>query len=154
VVLVGELRDAETVRAALTLAETGHLVLSTLHSPTATQAVRRIVDIFPVSEHAAVRAQLAEVLQGILSQALLPRIGGGRVLACELLVANNAVRALIREDRAHQLPSQIESGQARSGMQSMSQALAALLRAGSIAEEIAAEQAAALGPCRPDGTKS
>lgn len=150
-ILVGEMRDPETIRAALTLAETGHLVMSTLHSRTAAQAPRRIIDSFPVSEHAAIRAQLAEVLQGVLAQTLLPRVDGGRVLACELMLATAAVRSLIRDDKMHQLQSQIESGQARSGMRSLMQSIASLRREGAISATTAEREG--LPPGATEGSR-
>ena len=118
VVLIGEMRDLETIQAALSIAETGHLTLATLHTNSAAQTVNRIIDVFPADQKATVRAQLSMVLEGIISQALLPRIGGGRVLCCEILVATMAVRSLIRDDKVHQIQGIIEIGQ-KFGMQTM-----------------------------------
>lgn len=133
VVLVGELRDGETMRAALTLAETGHLVLSTLHSTSAPEAPDRIIDSFPAAEQAQVRAQVASVLRAVIAQRLLPRrSAAGRVLACELLVATAAVRNLIREGKTHQIPSLLQAGRRSHGMQAMADALAELARTGAI----------------------
>jgi twitching motility protein PilT len=124
VVLIGEMRDLETVASALTVAETGHLVLSTLHTNSAVQTISRIIDIFPASQQPQVRAQLSLVLQGVISQQLIPRIDGrGRVLAVEVMIPNPAIRNLIREEKIHQIYSQMQMGQARFGMQTMSQSL-------------------------------
>ncbi|MCX7991191.1 MAG: PilT/PilU family type 4a pilus ATPase [Proteobacteria bacterium] len=129
VVLVGELRDKETIEAALTIAETGHLCLATLHTNSAVQTINRIIDVFPPHQQPQVRAQLSFVLEGILCQQLLPRLGGkGRVMAMEILVPNPAIRNLIREDKLHQVYSQMQMGQIKSGMQTMNQALAGLLQ--------------------------
>ncbi|NLE00091.1 MAG: type IV pilus twitching motility protein PilT [Fibrobacter sp.] len=118
VVLIGEMRDLETIQAALSIAETGHLTLATLHTNSAAQTINRIIDVFPAEQKATVRAQLSLVLEGIISQALLPRIGGGRVMACEIMIATMAVRSLIRDDKIHQLQGMIEIGQ-KYGMQTM-----------------------------------
>ena len=127
VVLVGEMRDLETMEAALTIAETGHLVFATLHTNSAVQAISRIVDVFPAHQQPQVRAQLSFVLQGIVTQLLLPRANTpGRVLAMEILVPNPAIRNLIREDKIHQMYSAMQTGQSGSGMQTLNQALAAL----------------------------
>lgn len=127
VVLVGEMRDLETIEAALTIAETGHLVFATLHTNSAIQSVNRIIDVFPPHQQAQVRAQLSFVLEGIISQLLLPRAGApGRVLAQEVLIPNAAIRNLIREDKVHQIYSQMQMGQSEHGMQSMNQSLFSL----------------------------
>ncbi|MBN1576201.1 MAG: type IV pilus twitching motility protein PilT [Chitinispirillaceae bacterium] len=118
VVLIGEMRDLETIQAALTIAETGHLTLATLHTNSAAQTVNRIIDVFPSEQKTTVRAQLSMVLEGIISQALLPRTGGGRVMCCEILITTMAVRALIRDDKVHQIQGIIEIGQ-KYGMQTM-----------------------------------
>ena len=124
VVLVGEIRDLETMETALRLSETGHLVLSTLHTNSAAQTIHRIMDLFPSDQQERVRTQLSFVLEGILCQQLLPRLDGrGRVLAVECLVPNAAVRNLIREGKIHQIYSQMQMGQAKFGMQTMNQAL-------------------------------
>lgn len=129
VVLVGELRDKETIEAALTIAETGHLCLATLHTNSAVQTINRIIDVFPPHQQPQVRAQLSFVLEGILCQQLLPKIGGkGRIMAMEILVPNPAIRNLIREDKLHQVYSQMQMGQTKSGMQTMNQALASLVQ--------------------------
>jgi len=125
VVLIGEMRDLETIQAALSIAETGHLTLATLHTNSAAQTINRIIDVFPADMKETVRAQLSMVLEGIISQALLPRVGGGRVMACEIMVATMAVRSMIREDKVHQLQGIIEIGQ-QHGMQTMNSQLALL----------------------------
>jgi twitching motility protein PilT len=127
VVLVGEMRDLETIEAALTIAETGHLVFATLHTNSAVQSINRIIDVFPPHQQSQVRAQLSFVLEGVISQLLLPRAGTpGRVLALEVLVPNAAIRNLIREDKVHQIYSQMQVGQAKHGMQTLNQSLYAL----------------------------
>jgi twitching motility protein PilT len=127
VVLVGEMRDLETIEAALTIAETGHLVFATLHTNSTVQSINRIIDVFPPHQQSQVRAQLSFVLEGVCSQLLLPRAGGpGRVLALEVLVPNAAIRNLIREDKVHQIYSQMQVGQMKHGMQTMNQALHSL----------------------------
>jgi twitching motility protein PilT len=124
VVLIGEMRDLETVASALTVAETGHLVLSSLHTNSAVQTINRIIDIFPSTQQPQVRAQLSLILQGVVSQQLLPRLDGrGRVLAVEVMIPNPAIRNLIREEKIHQIYSQLQVGQLKFGMQTMSQAL-------------------------------
>jgi len=123
VVLIGELRDLETIKIALTLSETGHLTLATLHTNTAVQTVNRIIDVFPPHEQSQVRAQLSFVLEGILCQTLIPKIGGGRVLAVEVLVPTPAIRNLIREDKVHQIYSQQQIGQEKWKMQTLNQSL-------------------------------
>lgn len=122
VVMVGEMRDLETIAAALTIAETGHLTLATLHTNSAAESIHRIIDIFPPHQQRQVRAQLAFVIEGVCTQQLLPRIGGGRVLAAEIMVATPAIRALIRDQKEHQIYSLIQAGQ-KYGMQTMNQAL-------------------------------
>ncbi len=127
VVLVGEMRDLETIEAALTVAETGHLVFATLHTNSALQSINRIVDVFPPHQQAQIRAQLSFVLEGVISQLLLPRAGSpGRVLAMEILIPNPAIRNLIREDKVHQIYSQMQVGQLKHGMQTLNQSLHAL----------------------------
>jgi twitching motility protein PilT len=124
VVLIGEMRDLETVASALTVAETGHLVLSSLHTNSAVQTINRIIDIFPSTQQPQVRAQLSLILQGVVSQQLLPRLDGrGRVLAVEVMIPNAAIRNLIREEKIHQIYSQLQVGQLKFGMQTMSQSL-------------------------------
>src|SRR5438105_190341 len=126
VVLVGEMRDLETVGAALTIAETGHLTLATLHTNSCAQTMNRIIDVFPTDQQSQVRAQLSLVLEGVLSQQLIPKIGGGRVMALEIMVSTPAVRNLIREEKIHQIYSAMQSGQ-KFGMQTMNQALVELI---------------------------
>lgn len=127
VVLIGEMRDLETIEAALTIAETGHLVFATLHTNSAAQSINRIIDVFPPHQQAQVRAQLSFVLEGVLSQLLLPRAGApGRVLSMEVLVPNAAIRNLMREDKVHQIYSQMQVGQGKHGMQTMNQSLYSL----------------------------
>jgi twitching motility protein PilT len=124
VVLVGELRDLETIEAALTLAETGHLCLATLHTNSCAQTINRIVDVFPPYQQTQIRAQLSFVLEGVMSQTLIPRMGTkGRALALEIMVPNAAIRNLIREDKVHQVYSQMQIGQEKFGMQTMNQSL-------------------------------
>lgn len=126
VVLVGELRDLETIEAALTLSETGHLCLATLHTNSCAQTINRIVDVFPPYQQTQIRAQLSFVLEGVISQSLIPQIGGGRALSMEIMVPNPAIRNLIREDKVHQIYSQMQVGQEKFGMQTMNQSLYAL----------------------------
>lgn len=131
VVLVGEMRDRETMESVLTIAETGHLVFSTLHTNNASQAPDRIVDIFPEHMQSQVRQQLANVLSGIVSQRLIPRVSGGRVVAAEIMLATPAVKALIREGKSHQLPNAIATG-ATDGMIQMDKVLADYVSRGEI----------------------
>ena len=124
VVLVGEMRDLETIESALVISETGHLTFATLHTNSAVQSVNRILDVFPPYQQPQVRAQLSFVLQGILAQQLMPKASGqGRVLCTEVMVPNPAIRNLIREDKVHQIYSQMQVGQAKFGMQTMNQSL-------------------------------
>jgi twitching motility protein PilT len=125
VVLVGEMRDLETIEAALSISETGHLAFATLHTNSASESINRIVDSFPTNQQEQVRVSLSFSLQAIVSQCLIPRVGGGRVLALEVMVATPAIRALIRDDKVHQLYSMIQSGQ-KYGMKTMNQSLAEL----------------------------
>jgi twitching motility protein PilT len=128
VVLVGEMRDLETIEATLTIAETGHLVFATLHTNSAVQSINRVIDVFPPHQQAQIRAQLSFVLEGVMSQLLVPRTGSaGRALALEVLMPNAAVRNLIREDKVHQIYSQMQIGQGKHGMQTMNQSLFSLL---------------------------
>lgn len=131
VILVGEMRDLETIDAALTLAETGHLVFTTLHTNSAAQTADRIIDVFPPHQQQQIRMQLANVLLGVVSQRLLPRISGGRVLSCEIMMANSAVRNTIREGKTHQLPNIIQTS-ASEGMISLDKVLAELVSKGEI----------------------
>jgi twitching motility protein PilT len=125
VVLIGEMRDLETIESALRIAETGHLTFGTLHTNSATSTINRIIDVFPAHQQPQIRAQLSLVLEGIMCQSLLPRIDGkGRAMIMEILVPNAAVRNLIREDKIHQIYSSMQSGQEKFGMQTFNQALA------------------------------
>jgi twitching motility protein PilT len=127
VVLIGEMRDLETIEAALTVAETGHLAFATLHTNSTVQTINRIVDVFPPYQQSQVRAQLSFVLEGVMCQSLLPRANGpGRVLTLEVMVPNPAIRNLIREDKIHQIYSQMQIGQDKFGMQTFNQSLASL----------------------------
>ncbi|MFA6033200.1 MAG: type IV pilus twitching motility protein PilT [Myxococcota bacterium] len=127
VVLIGEMRDLETIEAALTIAETGHLAFATLHTNSALQTINRIIDVFPPHQQSQVRAQLSFVLEGVISQQLLPRANmPGRALAMEVMVPNSAIRNLIREDKVHQIYSIMQVGQSKFGMQTMNQSLSAL----------------------------
>ena len=128
VVLIGEMRDLETIEAALVVSETGHLAFATLHTNSCVQTINRILDVFPPYQQPQVRAQLSFVLEGVLTQNLLPRAGApGRVLALEIMVPNPAIRNLIREDKVHQVYSQMQIGQAKFGMQTFNQSLAGLV---------------------------
>ncbi len=127
IVLIGEMRDLETIESALRIAETGHLTFATLHTNSAAQTINRIVDVFPAHQQSQVRAQLSLVLEGIMCQTLLPRVGGkGRALAMEILVPNAAIRNLIREDKVHQIYGMMQTGQAKYGMQTFNQSLSTL----------------------------
>jgi len=127
VVLIGEMRDLETIESALRISETGHLTFGTLHTNSAASTINRIIDVFPSHQQPQIRAQLSLVLEGILCQSLLPKIGGlGRVMAMEILVPNPAIRNLVREDKIHQLYSTMQSGQDKFGMQTFNQSLATL----------------------------
>ncbi len=126
VVLIGEMRDTETMSAAMSIAETGHLTLATLHTNSAAQTINRIVDAFPAGEKAQVRTQLSFVLQGVISQTLVPKIGGGRILAYEVMTMTTGIRAMIRDDKVHQIQSSIEAGQ-KYGMNTMNAKLAELV---------------------------
>jgi twitching motility protein PilT len=127
VVLIGELRDLETIEAALTISETGHLVFATLHTNSAVSTINRIIDVFPPHQQGQIRTKLSFVLQGVASQQLLPKMGvPGRVMALEVLIPNPAIRNLIREDKVHQVYSQMQVGQDKFGMQTLNQSLFAL----------------------------
>ncbi|HEV7766815.1 MAG TPA: type IV pilus twitching motility protein PilT [Thermoanaerobaculia bacterium] len=127
VVLIGEMRDLETIESALRIAETGHLTFGTLHTNSAAQTINRVVDVFPAHQQPQIRAQLSFVLEGILCQALLPKANGkGRAMAMEILVPNAAIRNLIREDKVHQIYSMMQTGQTKYGMQTFNQSLATL----------------------------
>jgi len=123
VVLIGEMRDLETIQAALTIAETGHLAFATLHTNSAAETINRIIDVFPSHQQSQVRAQLAFVLEGVVTQLLLPKASGkGRAMACEILVATPAIRALIRDDKVHQIQSSMQAGK-KHGMQTLTDSL-------------------------------
>jgi twitching motility protein PilT len=126
IVLIGEMRDLETVEAALRIAETGHLTFGTLHTNSSSQTINRIIDIFPAHQQSQIRTQLSLVLEGIVCQSLLPKIGGGRVVALEIMVPTAGIRNLIREDKIHQIYSAMQTGQEKMGMQTMNQSLATL----------------------------
>ncbi len=128
IVLVGEMRDLETVESALKIAETGHLTLGTLHTNSASQTINRIIDVFPSGQQAQIRTQLSLVLEGIVCQALLPKVGGGRVVALEIMIPTPGIRNLIREDKVHQIYSAMQTGQEKMGMQTMNQSLATLVQ--------------------------
>lgn len=142
VCLIGEMRDMETIEAALTIAETGHLAMGTLHTNSAVQTINRIIDVFPPHAQSQIRAQLSFVLEGIISQQLVHRADGkGRALVCEVLIPTSAIRNLIREDKLHQVYSSMQSGQGEHGMQTMSQSLVDNFRKGIITREEAITKA-------------
>jgi twitching motility protein PilT len=134
VILVGEMRDLETISTAITAAETGHLVFGTLHTKGAANTIDRIIDVFPPEQQEQIRIQLADVLEAAIAKALLPKIGGGRVPAYEVLVATPAVRSLIRQNKSFQIPSVMQTSK-RQGMQMLDEALAALVRKGAVRPE-------------------
>jgi twitching motility protein PilT len=141
VVLVGEMRDLETIEMALRISETGHLTFATLHTNSAYSTINRIIDVFPAAQQAQVRTQLSLVLEGIMCQALLPKAtGDGRVMALEILVPNSAIRNLIREDKIHQIYSMMQTGQDKFGMQTFNQALATLYQKRQITLEAAMQR--------------
>lgn len=138
VVLVGELRDLETIESALTIAETGHLTFGTLHTNSCVQTINRIIDVFPSHQQSQVRAQLSLVLEGVVCQSLIPKTNGkGRALALEVMVPNPAIRNLIREDKIHQVYSSMQTGQIKYGMQTFNQSLAELVIKGEITQDVA-----------------
>ncbi|HPD98785.1 type IV pilus twitching motility protein PilT [Candidatus Saccharibacteria bacterium] len=134
VVLIGEMRDLETIAAAITIAETGHLVFATLHTNSAAQSIDRMIDVFPPHQQPQIRSQLSNILMAICSQRLIPAIGGGRIAAAEILVATPAVRNIVREGKTHQLDAVIQTG-AEFGMQSMDKTLVSLIHSGTITYE-------------------
>ena len=140
VILVGELRDLETIRLAMTAAETGHLVFGTLHTNSATKTINRIIDVFPGEEKAMIRSMLSESLQAVIAQGLLKKVGGGRVAALEIMICNSAIRNLIREDKVAQMYSSIQTGQAQ-GMITLDQYLVKLVSENQIARETARDLA-------------
>jgi twitching motility protein PilT len=137
VVLIGEMRDLETIESALRIAETGHLTFATLHTNSAAQTINRIIDVFPSHQQGQIRTQLSLVLEGIVCQALLPKVNGGRVVSLEILVPTPAIRNLIREDKIHQIYSAMQTGQEKVGMQTANQSLATLHLSGKITIETA-----------------
>ena len=138
VVLIGEMRDLETISAAITIAETGHLVFATLHTNSASQSIDRMIDVFPPHQQPQVRSQLANIIQGICAQRLVPAIGGGRVVAAEVMVANPAIRNIIREGKSHQLDTIIQTG-GDQGMQTMDRTLVKLVQSGVVTYDNARE---------------
>ena len=140
VVLLGEMRDLETISAAITIAETGHLVFATLHTNSAAQSVDRMIDVFPAEQQPQIRSQLAGILMAVCSQRLVPAIGGGRVVAAEIMIANSAVRSIIREGKTHQLDNTIQTG-ANEGMQTMDRTLAKLVQQGTVTYDSARDYA-------------
>jgi twitching motility protein PilT len=149
VVLIGEMRDHETIEAALTIAETGHLAFGTLHTNTAIQTINRIIDVFPPHQQSQVRTVLSFVLEGVITQTLIPKASGsGRVMACEVMIPNAAIRNLIREDKLHQIYSQMQIGQSKFGMQTMSQTLIELVQRNIISPEEALGHATELEEVR------
>ena len=141
VIIVGEMRDLETISTALTAAETGHLVLATLHTPNAPQTIQRIIDVFPANQQTQIKLQLADCLQAVLSQLLLPHISGkGRVMATEIMVATPGIRNLIREQEIEQIPTLMQTG-AQYGMKTMDKSLKELFQNNMISLEVALEKA-------------
>ena len=141
VVLVGEMRDLETIQSAITVAETGHLVFATLHTNSAAQTIDRIIDVFPPHNHQQIRTQLSFILEGIISQQLLQKIGGGRALAMEMMFPNSGIRNLIREGKTHQIASQMQTGQEHTGMIMMDQSLTNLVKNGIVSLDNAIRRA-------------
>ena len=135
IVLIGEMRDLETIQAALNIAETGHLTLGTLHTNNCVQTINRIIDVFPENQQQQVRTQLSFVLEGVISQQLIPKINGGRVVAVEVMIPTPGIRNLIREGKIHQIYAQMQMGQAQLGMQTMNQDLLRLYHANMITRE-------------------
>jgi twitching motility protein PilT len=135
VVLIGEMRDPETIGAAITMAETGHLVFGTLHSNSAAESINRMIDVFPHGQQPQIRTQLAAVLEGVVTQQLVPKKGGGRALAAEILVVTPAIRALVRDDKTHQIYSSMQAG-SKHGMQTMNQALLSIYLSGGATKDV------------------
>lgn len=140
IILVGELRDLETIRLAMTAAETGHLVFATLHTSSASKTINRVIDVFPGDEKSMIRSMLSESLQAVIAQTLLKKTGGGRCAALEIMICNSAIRNLIREDKVAQMYSTIQTGHA-SGMQTLDQHLTQLIQENKISKHIAREVA-------------
>ncbi|SFV70630.1 Twitching motility protein PilT [hydrothermal vent metagenome] len=141
IIFIGEMRDKETIEAALTAAETGHLVFGTLHTNSAPGTINRIIDVFGGDEQPQIRTMIASSLVGVIAQVLLPKVGGGRVAAPEIMIPNNAISNLIREDKTHQLYSQMQLGQGETGMQTQTQILIKLRKQGIISKENALQYA-------------
>jgi twitching motility protein PilT len=140
-VLIGEMRDLETIESALRIAETGHLTFGTLHTNSTTSTINRIIDVFPAHQQPQIRAQLSLVLEGILCQTLLPTINGkGRAMVMEIMVPNAAIRNMVREDKIHQIYSAMQSGQEKFGMQTFNQALATAYFQKQISLEVALQR--------------
>jgi len=137
VILIGEMRDKETISAALTAAETGHLVFATLHTTSAPGTINRIIDVFSGEEQPQIRAMLSSSLVAVIAQSLLPKLGGGRIAAHEIMITNHAIANLIREDKVHQIYSQMQLGQGDTGMQTQTQTLLKLLKEGKISRDVA-----------------
>jgi twitching motility protein PilT len=150
VILIGEMRDLETISLALTAAETGHLVFGTLHTSSAAKTVDRIIDVFPGDQQSQIRTMLSESLEAVVAQTLLKKKGGGRVAACEILVGAPAVRNLIREAKLHQIPSMMQTGQ-RVGMQTFDMALQELVKKGLIDQEALPKPAVNVGAAGAPG---
>ena len=140
VVLIGEMRDLETMQSAITIAETGHLVFATLHTNSAAQSIDRMIDVFPAHQQPQVRSQLSNILMAICAQRLVPAIAGGRVVAAEIMIANSAIRTLIRDGKTHQIDTAIQTG-AEQGMQTMDRTLVKLIQSGVISYDAAREYA-------------
>lgn len=138
VVLIGEMRDLETIQSAVTIAETGHLVFATLHTNSAAQSIDRMIDVFPSHQQAQIRTQLSNILMAICAQRLVPAIAGGRIAAAEIMIANSAIRTLIRDGKSHQIDTAIQTG-ADQGMQTMDRTLAKLVQTGVITYDSARE---------------
>jgi twitching motility protein PilT len=137
IILIGEMRDKETIEAALTAAETGHLVFGTLHTSSAPGTINRIIDVFTGDEQPQIRAMISTSLVAVIAQALLPKLGGGRVAASEILVTNHAISNLIREDKVHQIYSQMQLGQENTGMITQTQALVKYIKDGKVSRDVA-----------------
>ena len=140
VVLIGEMRDLETIQAAITIAETGHLVFATLHTNSAAQSIDRMIDVFPSHQQPQIRTQLSNMLMAVCAQRLVPAINGGRVVAAEIMIANSAIRSLIRDGKTHQIDTAIQTG-ADQGMQTMDRTLAKMIQTGVISYDSAREYA-------------
>lgn len=139
IILIGEMRNRETIEAALTAAETGHLVFGTLHTSSASGTINRILDVFPGEEQPQIRAMISTSLIAVISQMLLPKLNGGRVAIPEILVTNHAIANLIRENKVHQIYSQMQLGQGNSGMQTQTQELLKQVKAGNISKDVAVQ---------------